>query len=224
MKKTVFVLCIMFYLYSLIFSACSVQQNTMEDSTINADEITFSGDYLIDSLELSENDDYIETISLSSNNLQDLNISEKDILSSVSIYEAEVIWDFDKKCIYLDKGYDIGEDRIAFSHTNLILTQSMDTGEISFTISDQNWQFNDLKVYNIRCTYADKNFDSYFIYIQNSGIQKVTEGDVDFNSVNCAYKDEGLFLAKFDGMYNDNEPDFTLYGDPIAYRNKNISN
>ena len=88
MKKTVFVLCIMFV---FILSACSVQQNTVEDSTINADEITFSGDYLIDSVELSEDNDYIETISLSSNNLQELNISEEDILTSVGIYEAEVI-------------------------------------------------------------------------------------------------------------------------------------
>lgn len=219
MKKTVFVLCIMFV---FILSACSVQQNTVEDSTINADEITFSGDYLIDSVELSEDNDYIETISLSSNNLQELNISEEDILTSVGIYEAEVIWDFDKECIYLDKGYEIGEDEIAFSHSDLYLSQSMDTGEIRFTIADQNWQFQDRKVYNIRCIYADKKFDSYFIYIQNSGMQKVTADDVDFDSVNCAYKDDGLFLAKFDGMYNDNEPNFTLYGNPIAYRNENI--
>jgi|GEM_PF-6170760 len=67
MKKFTTILLLILLVFS--FAACSVQQNTIEDSTINADEITFSGDYLINSVELSENNDYIETISLSSNNL-----------------------------------------------------------------------------------------------------------------------------------------------------------
>lgn len=172
---------------------------------------------------MSDNDNFIENITLAKNNFENISDFVDSALSSVHIYEAEVIWDMNSQCFKLDKGYDIGDSKIAFNNTNLMYGSSMDTGEASWHIDNENWKFENFKVYNFCCSIGEEKFNSYFIYIENAGnsvLTPVTESQLEYSHVNCILKDSYLYLAKFTGVMTGNDaskPEFECYGDPIAY-------
>ena len=214
MKKAFSIILLISILFA--FSACKKVQDNTSNFPV---EIEFSGNYLMNSIELSEDESIIKSISLSENNLSELKIKEKQVIGSLSIYEAEVIWDLNNKCFYLDKGYDIGQEKIAFSNTGLTLVQSLDTYDISFLINGDEWKFKDFKVYNFKCTYSSKEYDSYFLYKQGN-LYQITVDDLEYNQVNCVYENDCLYLATFVNIDSEEKPIFENFGDPIAFRNE----
>lgn len=219
MKKVIAVFFCLIIVFA--FTACS-SDNEETEASIDPELIQYSGEYLVDSITISDDGKSIDQIVLSANNLDDIGISQKDLLSNFRIYEAQVIWDINNQCFYLDKGYDIGEDNIAFANTELIYSSSMDTGEVDFTLLSQDFEFEEYGVYNFCCTYQDRKFDSYFVYIpyENGSFQAIRVDDLEYSYVNCVYDDYDLYLAAFQGMTgdNDDEPSYACFGDPIAVR------
>ena len=221
MKKAISICCLSLVL-CFVFAACSSTDEVSEVS-VDPDLIQYSGKYLVDSIESSDNET-IDKIVLSDNNLNELGLDQEELLNSFRIYEAQVIWDMNNQCFYLDKGYNIGQNNIAFANTILTLVKIIDTGEISYYLNDQDFKFEEFKVYNFCCRQEDKNFDSYFIYIPyEQGIFKSIDVDeLDYTYVNCVYDDYNLYLATFQGMTGEGEvvdtPSYQYYGDPIAVR------
>lgn len=222
MKKVLLITICMVMIF--VFSSCSSsvsKENSNESESVNINNLQFEGDYLIKSVELSEKNNFIDNITIADNNFQSINAFEESVLKSIHIYEAEVIWDMDNKCFRLDKGYDIGDSGIVFNNTNLMYGSSIDTGEKSWHIDKENWEFENLKIYNFCCSVDDKKFDSYFIYEseQKNKLLPITESQLEYSYVNCIIQDSSLYLAKFTGEMTGNdasEPEFECYGDAIA--------
>lgn len=219
MKRVISICCFCLIL-CLVFVACSSTKEVQEVS-VDPNLIQYSGKYLVDSIESSDNET-IDKIVLSDNNLNELGLNQEELLNSFRIYEAQVIWDINNQCFYLGKGYDIGQNKIAFANTLLTLVKTIDTGEISYYLNDQNFKFEEFKVYNFCCRQEDRNFDSYFVYIPyEQGIFKsIDVDDLDYTHVNCVYDDYNLYLATFQGMTGKDadKPSYSYSGDPIAVR------
>lgn len=223
MKKVLLIfICVVL---SVVFVSCSnsdSKKNLDSNPPFNASELQFEGDYLIESVELSDNDNFIENITLAKNNFDNISAFKEGALKSIDIFEAEVIWNMNNSTFELDKGYDIGENKIAFNNTNLMYSSSMDTGEVSWHIDNENWEFEVFKVYNFCCSIDDEKFNSYFVYTeneQNRSLIPITESQLEYSLVNCVLKDSSLYLANFTGVMLGNdadEPEFELYGDAIA--------
>ena len=196
------------------FSACKTAKTDKSNTPV---KIAFTGNYLIEGIELFNDESGIKSVILSKNNLSELGIKEKEVIKSLSLYEAQVIWDMNNRNLCLDKGYNIGQENIAFSNPYLILNRSIDTGDISFSIMDSNWKFEDNKIYNFSCTYSNIEYDSYFRYEEGKLLQ-VTVDDLEYNQVNCVYDDDSLYLASFLNMDSDGNPIYECYGELLAYR------
>lgn len=217
-KSLLIVLAVIILAVSLFFGARSVylkhadekEQKQIEDFR---ESFEFEGDSLIRSAEYDPNSKELKNVIFAKNNLNEFDaLDGKALLRSISIYEAQVIYDCDNDCFALDKGYDIGSKRLAFNHASVIAIENLDTGQILLQVNDfSEDKLKNGKIYNIRCNAYEKSFDSYFRY-SNGKFISVTAKSVDMNDINCAWDDNKLYLAyptpskntKYFIDYNDN--------------------
>ncbi|MCH5316489.1 MAG: zinc ribbon domain-containing protein [Eubacterium sp.] len=177
---------------------------------------TYEGLYLLSGAELSENQKYLENITFSPNNLDEFNsISKSELLGSFSVYEAQVLWDSNHGYFYLKQGYDVGNAHLTFSYARGVVNKSVDTGKITIDIETNDyWNgFKENKVYNFHCEAYEREFDSFFRYINGKFIP-VTFEDMNYIDINTIWIDDKMYLGASDGT------DYWYDGDVIDIRNE----